>query len=768
MKLSGVLLVVAAVIMMLYVDIAWAEQKPQISVAAPTSIIYTPGTPVWNPYAPSNLIGAAGTWLPFAGLNIFTGQLLPILAENWTIQVLPNGSGILTVYLRHDIYWFNGSAVMPFTAWDAYAEFYIGVKAFSWYYPYMLPQYADEDIRVLNNYTIQFLFQKWGPLQWYYLMTQWIETPWPVYKPIVEKLQSMNAAEAAKYSSNITEFVAPYWALSPYYVSSISSSVIVYSLEPLYYNGVPLLETWNKVFPYATWNYYAPTAIDNYVVGNVQALTAFLAGKANWGWIGLSAQQISELPSTWDVIYSPDVGFGISLNPNIYPFNLPQVRQALLGYLVNETATGAAWSLMIMRPQPMQTPATFPVLSTYPSSILSMVFNYTYDPNKAAQLLQSVGLRYRNGQWLLPNGTPLTITILGPSGWTNVLYIGIVAANEWSGFGIQTKVISEDTGLFWGTIVPNGEYEAITTFGSWGDGYLTIWNWLQWPWWAIGSAVIAPYTNHSVYPFAWPNVTNGVLNGWYCTPVSAPVSLNLPNNTIVWCVNSTFGYVNLTNLRNLLVSSVPGSPEYEEAIKVYFAWWEYFIPMSTTNVQFIPIEYAKYINDPKWMMQCLTLIQREGIIHATWDPGIPWGWPNGIMAWVLLGGVAPQGIVPPLAQAIANGSLWTQHPEWAKWLDLSPDPSLQACVASYFHIPYTPVTTTTTAITTTTTATAVSTVTSTATVTSTVTSTVASTTTAVSTVTVTKTVISTALVVGIVVIVVVIAAVAALIALRRR
>jgi peptide/nickel transport system substrate-binding protein len=216
-----------------------------------------------------------------------------------------------------------------------------------------------------------------------------------------------------------------------------------------------------------------------------------------------------------------------------------------------------------------------------------MVFNYTYDPNKVAQLLQSVGLRYRNGQWLLPNGTPLTITILGPSGWTNVLYIGIVAANEWSSFGIQTKVISEDTGLFWGTIVPSGEYEAITTFGSFGDGYSTIWNWLQWPWWAIGSTVIAPYTKHSVYPFAWPNVTNGVLNGWYCTPVSAPVSLNLPNNTIVWCVNSTFSYVNLTNLRNLLVSSVPGSPEYEEAIKVYFAWWEYFIPMSTTNVQFI-------------------------------------------------------------------------------------------------------------------------------------------------------------------------------------
>ncbi|MGC8571653.1 MAG: ABC transporter substrate-binding protein, partial [Caldivirga sp.] len=184
------------------------------------------------------------------------------------------------------------------------------------------------------------------------------------------------------------------------YVSQISSSAIVYGLEP-----PALMKAWDEIFPFATWYYYSPTAIDNYVVGNVQALTAFLAGKANWGWIGLSAQQINELPSSWGVLYSPDVGFGLSINPNIYPFNLPQVRQALLCYLVNETTTGAAWSLEIMRPQPQQVPATFPVLYTYPKSILDLIFNCTYDPNRAAQLLESVGMYKKGNQWYLPNGT---------------------------------------------------------------------------------------------------------------------------------------------------------------------------------------------------------------------------------------------------------------------------------------------------------------------------------------------------------------------------
>ena len=66
--------------------------------------------------------------------NQFTGVLYPVLAANWTI--FPQNKTFI-IYLRHDLYWFNGSAVMPFTAWDVYAEFYIGVKAFGWYYPFL-------------------------------------------------------------------------------------------------------------------------------------------------------------------------------------------------------------------------------------------------------------------------------------------------------------------------------------------------------------------------------------------------------------------------------------------------------------------------------------------------------------------------------------------------------------------------------------------------------------------------------------------------------
>ncbi|MFP3259255.1 MAG: ABC transporter substrate-binding protein, partial [Caldivirga sp.] len=179
--------------------------------------------------------------------------------------------------------------------------------------------------------------------------------------------------------------------------------------------------------------------------------------------------------------------------------------------------------------------------------------------------------------------------------------------------------------------------------------------------------------------------------------------------------------------------------------------------------------------DPSWALTCMPVSNPKYTMAAystEYEFGIGWG---GIKeAYSLLsymGAFAPPGQIPPLAQAIINGSLWTKTPQFAAFIGLpTPDPELQACVASYFHTTYTPVTTTTTSTTTTTTTTttAVSTVTSTTTVTSTVTTTAVSTTTAVTTVTVTKPVISTTLIAGIVVIVVVVAAVAALIALRRR
>lgn len=291
---------------------------------------------------------------------------------------------------------------------------------------------------------------------------------------------------------------------------------------------------------------------------------------------------------------------------------------------------------------------------------------------------------------------------------------------------------------------------------------------LSWPWWAFGNVISADVPGSDVWPFQWPNGT--------CTPVMAPSSMHLPNSTIVWCVNSTLGYINLTNWQNAFNAAAPGSGNYNLALDVIFSWYHYFVPIVPLAAKIDPFTYLTPIADMDWVYDCLPYEVPLLLVSANW-------YTYGAAILQMFGAIAPRGIAPPLAEVIANGSLWT-NPSLkvvADFLGLpSPDVKIQECVASYFHIPYTPVTTTTTTTTTATTTTTTTTttpVTTTSTTTSTTTTTATTATTAVSTVTstappttvtVTKPVISTALVVGIVVIVIVIAAVAATIALRRR
>uniref|UniRef100_UPI0025C3856D ABC transporter substrate-binding protein n=1 Tax=Caldivirga sp. UBA161 TaxID=1915569 RepID=UPI0025C3856D len=663
--------------------VAYAASTPQIIVAAPTTIIYTPGTPVYNPYAPSNLVGTVMTYLPLALYNPFTGQFYPVLAENWSAEVLPNGSALFTIYLRPNIYWFNGSATMPFTAWDVYAYFYIGIKAFDWYTPWINLTYVDSDIRVINDTTIQFLFQKWTPMIPYWMLPSWISTPYPVWKPIVDKLKTMNATQAAKYSTNITEFVAPYWGLNPYYLSYISTTYFDYTLEPMYYNGVPLLATWEEIFPVNSWFIYNPTTIDWYVGGNTQAMSAFLAGKANWGFVGLSLSQVSVLnkSGTVGVYLSPDFSaFGITINPWYgWPFNNPIFREALC-YVINRSAVVAAWGLNY--PDYYPAPVLSYTANLYPPSFSDVLVPCSYDPSKAAQMLQSIGLRKVNGYWSFPNGTPITIYVYGPSGWTDWMTMASEAVEQLQAFGFKASLIAQDVGVYWGTTIPQSQYQAAVTWKTYVKSLDSAWTFLNWPWWVFGTAIQA-YTNHSVFPFQWPNGT--------CTPVTAPASLNLPNSTVVWCVNSTFGYINITNWQMFFGAGAPGSEPYDLAVKTLFAWYDYYVPVIPLGEKIEPLEYAKNLIDPMWLYKCLPFYTIETLVYENDLSGMPYGWPNTVQAGLFFGAWAPPGEVPPLAQVIANGSLWTKYPQFAAFIGIpNPDTSLQQCVASYFHIPYTP------------------------------------------------------------------------------
>ena len=99
-------------------------------------------------------------------------------------------------------------------------------------------------------------------------------------------------------------------------------------------------------------------------------------------------------------------------------------------------------------------------------------------------------------------------------------------------------MIGQDVGVYYGTTWPNVQFEAainwLLTLSA--ETYMNAWAFLDNPFWTL-----IDFNATKPWLFQWPNGT--------CSPVYMPIvdGLKAPNATIVWCINSTVGYINLIN-----------------------------------------------------------------------------------------------------------------------------------------------------------------------------------------------------------------------------
>ncbi|WP_422653014.1 ABC transporter substrate-binding protein, partial [Caldivirga sp. UBA161] len=513
------------------------------------------------------------------------------------------------------------------------------VKAFKSYTSWINYSLVNEDIRVTNNYTIQFLFQKWTPYVLQMVLTTYIYTPWPVWKWAVNDLKTMNMSEAYLFGQkNITTYMAPYWSLSPFYLTYISPSALKFTLVPQ-----NLLNAWAQVFPFNDWNYYDPTIVELGTTSNTQTLEYIMAGKIDYTGAVLSEAQLSIVNSTsgYSTLTIPAYNtIGFAINPWVYPYSIPQVREALC-YAINRTAVAAAWGLSLAKPDYYPEPVVPETVVTFPPSVRQFIIPCSYDPAKAAQILQSLGFYKKGGYWYTPNGTQLKLMVTDVSGWTDWDTMGQAAVEQLDAFGINSQLLTIDSGVFWSDILPNGQYQGIMNGLANAPSYSTMWIWTNWPWWEEGNAISAG-TNHSVFPFQWPNGT--------CTPVIVPISSTVPNGTIVNCINSTLGYINLTNWQSYATSVSPGSSSYDLALSVIFAWFHYYVPILPLYDKYWPFEFSYSIMDPGWLFLPYVYDNYPGLL-AVFLEYQPWGYGNQPFSVNTWGLFAPKGLIPPVAQA---------------------------------------------------------------------------------------------------------------------
>ncbi|MEM3591522.1 MAG: ABC transporter substrate-binding protein [Candidatus Bathyarchaeia archaeon] len=152
---------------------------------------------------------------------------------------------------------------------------------------------------------------------------------------------------------------------------------------------------------------------------------------------------------------------GIGFNLLMYPYNITEVRKALVFAInfrdVYEAFRGVDGSLPSTTPLPI-VPYPF-AIEAYTKPLLPELIKlgldpntgwWKYDPAEAERLLKSVGFtRVPDGKWRLPTGEPWKIGITAPSGFEmESLRIAFLVADHWKKFGIDVEVEPVEAGIF--------------------------------------------------------------------------------------------------------------------------------------------------------------------------------------------------------------------------------------------------------------------------------------------------------------------------------
>lgn len=105
-------------------------------------------------------------------------------------------------------------------------------------------------------------------------------------------------------------------------------------------------------------------------------------------------------------------------------------------------------------------------------------YGYTYDPQKAKALLDSIGLKDKNGDGYLenPDGSPINLKITVPSGWTDWMLAIQMISKSLKAVGIKATPAYPDFGLYFEGLTTGDFDMSINNFNS----FLSPTPWTYW------------------------------------------------------------------------------------------------------------------------------------------------------------------------------------------------------------------------------------------------------------------------------------------------
>ncbi|HDM76344.1 MAG TPA: ABC transporter substrate-binding protein [Deltaproteobacteria bacterium] len=365
----------------------------------------------YNPFSPARLFGVFLIYEPLLNVNVLTGEVKPWLAESYEWR---NNYLELVFYLRKDVKWSDG---VPFTAKDVEFTFkllkehselsagaILGVGLWST---------GLKDVVAVDDYTVVFEFSKPSVPTFFYIVTTFI-VPEHIWSKVDDPAKFTNPNPVGT---------------GPFIFKNFDSAngVETFAKNPNY---------WQKGKPY----------IDGVKIRNFKSneanIMAIIKGETDW-----SSTFIPDVNKVF-ISRNPKVnhawvtqGAMVSFIPNVtkYPLNIAKFRLAIAMALDKEKI--AKYGEYGYTPPAHPTGLRIPLLKKWFDKSLEPLL-YSYNPEKAVELIESLGFERNAEGWFInpKTGEPLSFDLYVVSGWTDWVQSAQIIEDNLKKIGIKLNV----------------------------------------------------------------------------------------------------------------------------------------------------------------------------------------------------------------------------------------------------------------------------------------------------------------------------------------
>jgi len=403
-----------------------------------------------NPFAPNAIIIPGLVYERLAYWIKEYDIYAPELAVSWKIDRQHNE---IIVKLRKGVYWHDG---YPFTCKDVWTTLMI-YKALGrgvW-------KYIDS-VECKDDYTVVYHVKKWAYLILWYVLYQdgMIVGPYHIYGKWAEEIaKATSKSQMEAIVRDLLKFEpSRIIGTGPYMVKTITSSETILVKFDKYWNAKRV---------------YIDEIDMPYIVSNQVGWQYYLTGRLDYDcfmmpysvMVKVESKPFAKIVKIWDMS-----GFMLVFNFRNKWLRIPEVRWAI-AMVINRTRVAEAAGRGLFDPVKyptgllkMQTPWIEDLIAK------GLLKTYSYNPTKAAELLEKVGFKKINGVWYTPDGKPFKLTLIAPGGWTDWDAAMEEVAKELKAFGIQTELRTPDAPAYWSSSWYKGGKGfdiAIDFYGVW-------------------------------------------------------------------------------------------------------------------------------------------------------------------------------------------------------------------------------------------------------------------------------------------------------------